>query len=300
MKTLLTDAFTFRTGSLDSEGLLAVLAGHDEKEEEGVPHTCIFLVKNGEIQDQVLAEWSSGHICNAGPGSFFVFGEFGDYLYYRDGDFTKGNLFLELSPDRVGVLRSGISKQGVVYWVGMSGLCFQFRPELQSGGAWDAGLPSDVDLEGLVPLPDGRWISYGRKGNVFRWSNKQWEQVDVPTNGILTCGCTAEDGTVFLGGQGGVLIRGNGEKWEVIEAESGPEEDIWGLCWFQGQLFVSTCLSVYRFRKGGFAPEAFSGESPESFYHVAHNHREMYSVGPKSLFRFDGETWSPILLPNPL
>jgi hypothetical protein len=300
MKNLLTDAFTFRTASLDSEGLLAVLAGHDEKEEEEVPHACLFILKNGEIQDQVLAEWSSGHLCNVGPGNFFVFGEFGDYLHYRDGDFTKGNLFLELSTDRVGVLRSGISKQGVVYWVGMSGLCFQFRPELQSGGAWDTGLPSDVDLEGLVSLPDESWISYGWKGNVFRWSDKQWNPIDVPTNVILTCGCTAEDGTVFLGGQNGILIRGKGENWELIEAESGPEEDIWGLYWFQEQLFVSTYLNIYRFNDGNFAPETFSGEIPESFYHMAHNQREMYSVGPKDLFHFDGKTWNPILLPNPL
>ena len=46
-------------------------------------------------------------------------------------------------------------------------------------------------------------VAVGWEGEIWRFDGTQWQQVESPTNRILTCVCTDDDGLSFAGGRNG-------------------------------------------------------------------------------------------------
>ena len=71
--------------------------------------------------------------------------------------------------------------------------------------------PNDVYSFGLKGPRRETLISYGRLGyweyTLFHYNGDHWEEVSVDVANVLWAGCCASDGTVFLAGAGGTILR---------------------------------------------------------------------------------------------
>jgi|GEM_PF-4250230 len=298
MASFLTDDFSLRTGAVDAEGRLLLLAGHDASDEEDVPHTCVVVVEDGNVTDKLLLDWRSGGVCSIAPQTFVVFGEFGDYLLYRGRETQKGSVFEESNSARQGVMRAGSAVGDTVLWVGMSGLAFVRDARLGWREA-NAGLPEDVDLEGVLGGSRPSALAYGWRGALYRFSGTSWTPIDTPSNLVLTCGCSDGRGGIYVAGQSGILIFGQDDQWNIVARDS-TVEDIWSVSWFQDTLRVATMSFVYELREGSLEPITYQDKIPGSCHHLVDNGSTLWSIGKKDLFRFEDNFWDKVDLPSPL
>lgn len=297
MAILLTDNFSLRSGAVDTNGTLMLLAEYDPSAKEDVPHTCILVVNDHALEDKVLLKWQSSCVRALAPGTFIVLGEFGDYLLYENGKQKIGNVFTESRFDRQGVMRAGaVVNNGDVFWVGMSGLAFRRRKN-EGWVSIQEGLPSDVDLEGIVVSNSGEVFAYGWKGHVFQFQEQTWLREDIPTNVILTCGSVTSSSNVFIGGQNGTILRGHKNDWRIIAIDT-INEDLWGMCWFEDKLYVSTMSFIYILDDEDISLVQYDDQFPETCHHLISNKSDLWSIGAKDLFRRKAQVWEKIELPN--
>ncbi len=121
------------------------------------------------------------------------------------------------------------------------------------------------------------------------WSNKY-----SPTNLILSKVCCAEDGNVYIGGQNATLIRGRHDAWEVIPIDDF-DDDIWGLAWFNGKLYISTLSDLYTLNTDNSIIKVDIGDkSVSTFYHITAADGVLWSIGRKDVMAFDGNIWTRI------
>ena len=299
MTALLTDTFSLRTGAVDADDTLALLAGYDPIDDEDAPHTCLLIVNDGMVEDKVLLDWRSSSACALAPGTFLVFGEFGDYLLYERGTTTTGKVFTEADSGRQGIMRAGAAIDGgTAVWVGMSGLAFQRAPAA-GWTSFGVGLPSDIELEGLIASANGQAFAFGWKGAVFRLQDRTWVPEQVPTNVTLTCGAAAPDGSVFIGGQNGTILNGHDGSWNIAVADASSE-DLWGACWFDGELYLSTMSFVYVLDDDQMRVVRYQDQIPDTCYHLISNGNALWSIGERDLFRLKDKIWQKIDLPSPV
>lgn len=159
----------------------------------------------------------------------FVVGSYGMLLVTNDGGQNW-----ELVSDRMDNAEAYHLNQivpapdGTLYIAGEAGFVYRSR---DGGESWDTLEPGyDGSFYGLVAVPGSgenyELLAYGLRGNLFRSidQGETWDQVDSGTTITLMSGLLLKDGTVLLGGQGGViLIRPPGEM--VISPVKNPDRE---------------------------------------------------------------------------
>jgi photosystem II stability/assembly factor-like uncharacterized protein len=106
---------------------------------------------------------------------------------------------------------------GKLFIAGEAGFVYR---STDGGMSWDTLEPGyEGSFYGIVAVPDGaggyELLAYGLRGNLFRSidAGDSWESLDSGTAVTLMSGALLEDGTVFLGGQGGtILVREPGAR----------------------------------------------------------------------------------------
>ena len=114
------------------------------------------------------------------------------------------------NPEAFHLNQFGLAPDGNLYIAGEAGYVFR---SVDGGDSWDTLEPGyDGSFYGIVVVPDGaagyELLAYGMRGNLFRSADKgdSWEQLDSGTQVTLMSGSVLRDGTVLLGGQGGVIL----------------------------------------------------------------------------------------------
>jgi hypothetical protein len=133
----------------------------------------------------------------------------------------------------------------------------------------------------------------GFKGEIWHYNGKAWLRVDSPTNVILNDVCCAGDGSVYIGGYKGILMRGDAGKMEVVEHAS-TKENIWGLAWHEKKLYLSTLKRVMTLEKGNTLTPVDMDAPVTSAYHLSAADGQLWSIGPKDIMAFDGKAWTRI------
>ena len=134
----------------------------------------------------------------------------------------------------------------------------------------------------------------GYDGDIFHWNGKSWRQIDSPTNLILTDVCCAADGLVYIVGQMGTIIRGRGDRWEVLD-HGGGKAHLWNCAVFQGRLYTTTNSKLLHLGTDGkLVPVDFGEDLPATVYHLATGDGILLSIGAKDVMSFDGITWTRI------
>ncbi len=109
---------------------------------------------------------------------------------------------------------------------------------------------------------------------------------------MTTVKCTETE--VHVGGHGGVLLRGRGNAWEILDQQA-TSDDIWDLEWFQGILYVSTLSGVFRWSGDGLEAVDFGPDLPKTTYQLTAADGVLWSVGRHDIMAFDGSCWKRIV-----
>ena len=87
----------------------------------------------------------------------------------------------------------------------------------------------------------------GGDGEVWQFDGTNFKQCDFPSNEPVENVCCAGDGYVYIGGRGGRLWKGKGDKWELI---SGKEFSVdWkDIEWFDNRLFLGSDYGLWELK----------------------------------------------------
>jgi hypothetical protein len=267
-------------------------------ERRGEPHACVFVWDDGSI-DRGDCNYDAHSACLIDlpeEGSVDI-SEAGYYTADTENDRVTQDLFDSYTPaareKRARGLRSVREIGGVAHAIGIRGMVYR----LDALDRWtriDEGLPHDFDGQAIHGTGLSDLHAVGFRGDAWHFDGKVWRRQDLPTNRNLTSVVCAADGTVYVAGHDGILLRGRPGQWESIE-HGDTDENIWDLEWFAGQLFVSTLDGLFSLQGDHLKPVAYGKHTPKSTYQLSANEGVMWSNGESDIMEFDGKTWTRIV-----
>lgn len=147
-----------------------------------------------------------------------------------------------------------------------------------------------VGFESIDGFDAAEIYAVGWDGAMWLFDGKSWTEIASPTNLILTDVCCAGDGLVYAAGLKGLLLRGRGQQWEIVQAPT-PIDDVWSIAWFQGSIFLSTFRGVYQLEKDDYVLVDMGIDPPATSFHLARATDQLWSIGAKDVLVFDGQRW---------
>lgn len=275
-----------------------ILAGDPKKEYDEIAHVILFTWHKGKFV-QGSASFNAHTSCIieipeygvvrvSGPGSYSV--------ETRKGS-TVGNIHDDSQPKpkepKYGDFRSVVEIGGKAYAVGHDGMVCR----LDSLNQWtriDEGLPGEFDIEGIHGFAGDDIYATGFKGQLWHFNGKIWNKLELPTNTNLSRLRCMEDENVYIGGHGGILVRGRGNQWTIIDHDE-TNKDIWGISWFNDEAYISTMSMVYRLKGQNLEPVNFGEDPPRTTYQLSAAKDVLWSIGEKDIMSFDGKRWTRIV-----
>lgn len=273
----------------------------DEMSAERIRHSILADLSDGKFSVIENTGWhSAGLALLTDPHEQAVaVGEGGmAVVFSADGSATEENIApTDLGPRNRGPIRGVRAVDGRIYAVGMDRQVYvrvgasDWRP-LQAGLS---GTPRGTTsgFESTDGYAQSELYAVGWDGEIWEFNGIGWVQRASPTNLVLTGVCCGEDGIVYACGRRGLLISGRHATWSVID-QSEITDDIWGLAWFAGRLFLSTFAGVYSMQDGLIELVDMGADQPETYYELTVSSGELWSIGAKDVMRFDGTTWSRV------
>lgn len=131
----------------------------------------------------------------------FVVGAYGRFLTTSDGGKTW--IASQPSADEVHYNRISAGQDGYLYLSGESGTTLVSS---DGGKNWiKAEVPYDGSLFGILPLDNGRIITYGLRGHILRSEDHgaSWVPLNNDVKVLIMGGIRLRNGVTVLGGQGG-------------------------------------------------------------------------------------------------
>ena len=300
----LIDTFSYTHGASSIKGSLLVASVSDDFAEDKVDHGFVFgfmkddwirPIENNELEWSVVGVTVVKEPMRQG----LLLGMWGEVLCIGSGD-THTEVITPVK--KRGPLLSTFTVGGRAYAVGMGRQVYrrdgrdqwtaideQIRP------AKDDAKPYGFDT--IAGFSESDIYAAGRYGEVFHFDGKTWTRLPVPTDQIITHACCAGDGKVYLCGRNGLLLKGRGAEWKVID--HGKRDDCWNLCWFDGRLYVATMKDVFWLSEeadGDYLNDVdwTNGDKPATCLRLSVADGVMWSIGAKDVLSFDGTTWTRI------
>jgi len=257
---------------------------------DDVAHVVLSGVYQGKWGDNFKAPWSSTAIAIARrPEEKAVcIGEDGDVRTYVGGKVTEERILP--APK---VIRNARSIDGEVYACGMLRQMYRRVGEAN----WrDISAPRPkkghtVGFESVDGFDGGEIYAVGWEGELWQYDGTRWTQHPTPTNVILSAVCCAGDGVVYVAGYGGVMLRGRGDQWELIDWEEGVTAQLWDVCWFDGKLYVAAINHLYTLAGPKLVPVDFGDSEPGTCFSLSSAGGVLWSVGRDDVVSFDGTSW---------
>lgn len=299
-------SLSLHSGAVASDGNILVIAVEEEKADHKVEHAHL-LIHDGQDWSHLAAldfscvrvVWRDGR-----EPCWIVLGVNGQIVTCSRRDATVHTpIFPRAKPGKMGIMSSLRIVGERVYAVGMRRQVFSsdeslsmWTNETDALAAWPA--LGDVDgFEAIGGIDESLVIVAGWNGEIAVRSHGAWRRMDSPTNFILYGVCVAETGDLWAVGQGGILLRGQGNTWKMV-GHGVPKEDFWDIAWYRGQFHASTLRSVFVFDAEGHATRLdMEDATTSSCYHLSVAGDHLCSIGPHAISHFDGETWIEVLLP---
>lgn len=84
----------------------------------------------------------------------------------------------------------------------------------------------------------------GGHGDLWRYDGVRWQQCAIPTNMIIENLCCAGDGKVYVGMQGGSVLKGRENTWKLIHKGTMtiPFKDI---VWYGGRIWCTSDYGIW-------------------------------------------------------
>jgi hypothetical protein len=291
------DEVRYHTGCGANGGMAAFALTHAELAKQRIDHAFVVTWNGKDWDEQHTLTWSVAGLCwiTRPRPAWVAVGANGTALVVegtvaREEPLGEG----EEAAGRVGFLRGVRSIAGRAYAVGMCRQVYR-RPDdgrwhrIDQGCRRPTGDYSMVGFESIDGFSEDDLYAVGLRGEIWHGDGVRWTRVETPTNAILTQVCCAGDGLVYACGRQGILLKGRGDRWEVIEQQVAAD-DLWGLAWFEDRLFISSLyyLGVYDGRE--LTLVTVEG-APSSCYHLSATTDRLWSIGPREVATFEGGAW---------
>jgi len=273
----------------------------DDLSERRIRHTVLAFWANGKFAEAAQTGWHTAAlavlaqprecaVAVAESGQALAFGLRGYKVEERIGTDADG-------PANRGPLRGARTIGDRVYAVGMDRQAYirlgdrDWRPMQQGLTGTPPGQTSG--FEAVDGFGAGEIYAVGWDGEIWQFDGTAWTRQDSPTNLVLTDVCCGGDGQVYACGRNGLLLRGRGPTWSVVEQDV-IDEDIWSLAWFGDALYLATFEAVYAMRGDAIEMVDFGEEEAVSTYRLGVGPASLWSVGAKDVMSFDGTAWTRI------
>lgn len=135
----------------------------------------------------------------------------------------------------------------------------------------------------------------GMNGQFYFYDGVAWAQVNGLTNLALEKVLCAPNGSVYAAGQLGIIIKGRGPQWEIIDQDI-IDDTVWDLAWFRDKLWLSTVNSLY-VTEDDAIENVVLGESNSSFRYLAGDEEVLWSIGSRDLFLNKNGVWNAVPTP---
>lgn len=291
---------SFRSGAIVKKNVCCLIAGADALTSKNLPNT-EFITYVDRQWGSHLAKWSAVSICitQAPKEQMAAISAEGQVAIYGKGeDFEEQIGRGEDHPEKRGPLREVRTIAGRAYACGMDRQVYR----REGPHAWTCidldmrKAPAALDVFGFESIHgfgETDLYAVGWHGEIWHFDGRRWSPIESPTNLILTRVFCAQDGSVYICGQQGMLIKGRGGRWRVIE-HGETSEDFWDLQWFDGRLYLSTTRMLYRLAGERLERVDTGEEIPATCYHLDAADGILWSIGPKDILQFDGKAWTRI------
>ena len=299
-----TDLFSFVGGAVRSRELTYLALVNDEMAATKTDHSYFSQWYKG-VWGKVIdgsSAWTTCDVtvCQHPLHQCIFLGLNGEVLCVGSGDLHEETIREGKpdSPENRGMMRGLATIDGKAYAVGMQRQVYR-RDGANTWTCIDAlARPAQRDetvysFEGIGGFSAKEIYAAGRRGEIWRYDGTAWTQQDSPTNVILTRVCCAGDGNVYICGRAGTLIRGQRDRWDVID-HFATKDDFWGISWYNDHLYVSTMNDVYRLEGDKLMRLDFGEDKPSSFLTLSAADGVLWSIGPKDVMSFDGKAWTRI------
>lgn len=158
----------------------------------------------------------------------------------------------------------------------------------------DAGLPTTFNAEAIHGFNSTEIYAVGSRGALWQFDGKTWLERELPTNCYLTRVKCAANGVVFIVGHDGILLRGRNNNWEVIKQEA-TVSDLWGVEWFQNELYVCTMSNLYQLKGSNLDVVDFGIDLQPTCYHLSSTGDVMWVIGEDNIMSYNGSEWVRVL-----
>ncbi|MCF7223508.1 hypothetical protein [Marilutibacter chinensis] len=296
-----TGTYSFVTGAVRFFDLTYIAMSADELDKAKYPHSDFVEWDNHVWRDGGRVLWPTAGIAIAQKPlqQMCAVGVYGGVLLLGGGDRHEeqiGNTD-ELIKAR-GPLRGVRTIGEHVYVVGMNRQAWRRNDAHQWVSIDQGARPADgsrevVGFEAVDGFSESDIYAVGLDGEIWRFDGNTWSQKQSPTNIVLTRVLCAGDGVVYASGRKGLLLRGRGDAWDIIDHQS-MIDDIWDLAWYQDKLYLSTMYGLFTLDQDKLLPVDFGEDSPSSCYHLSTSDGVLWSIGGKDIMAFDGNSWARI------
>lgn len=156
----------------------------------------------------------------------------------------------------------------------------------------DPGMDQPLTLNAIAGSAEDDIFVAGYHGRILHFDGRDWDELDSPTNLHLERICVVGRGEAYVCGNEGTLLWIHGAG--ITDLSIDTEEHFWGMTSFDGHLYVATLSTMYVLEDGDlYELDTGLGEGVE-FYRLDSRDGMLWSIAPKDLVRFDGETWERV------
>jgi hypothetical protein len=294
-------------GFINPKDRIAVIGASERLDEDEVDHAFVAIWKEKEWATSWDEEFS---IVSAASGlgkqatAAVLMGMTGEV---RAID-AQGNTTLEkmgrgnAAPNRLRTMHEVRAIGEGFYAVGMRRQVFRRNV---SGGNWqkiDVGVfvpDTSKEIAGFLSVDgfdESEVYAVGYSGEIWQYNGKTWRKIDSPTNLRLESIRCCPDGRAVACGDAGVILRGRGDSWEVIEQDV-TEESILSAACLGDRIYLATEDGTILTLKGkSVKPVKIStskSDEPTTGF-LDSNGKRLISIGATDVLVFDGKKWQSL------
>ncbi|SEW34697.1 hypothetical protein SAMN05428988_4191 [Chitinophaga sp. YR573] len=293
------------TGIITETGVIAIIAASEELENKDIPHSLLAVLKDKTWkifqEDMDIVSLTSGKK------------NFARHVSYMgiDGQLTINeptavhNEHVHKGKNGPNNLRTMSEVRAIGDYFVAVGMRRQVYSRKIMNGKWtrlDAGVileEDSLEIAGFLSvdgIDDNEIYAVGYRGEIWMRQAKQWQQIDSPVNTRLECVRCGADGTVLICGDNGIVLKGRGTQWKVIQTnETGTFKSA---TQFRGQWYVADEEGhLYIVMDDGLHPEPGFEKLGVTSGVIDSNENTLLSVGEEDIVLFDGKKWQRLKHP---
>ena len=250
---------------------------------------------SGAIREQAVLSWkvvSMTHTRRTGSLLTFALGEDGQLVVIEKVKVWERPLTAMPGYEAGhGPLRKLRAFGDAVVAVGMDRRVYEFRPD----ETWfDRSAPATrakpvTGFEAVTGSGLEDFYCAGWRGEIWHCAAGKWQQIDSPTNIMITDLTLAGD-TVYGCGLAGLILVGSGAQWRVLD-QGAFDLDLYSICVYEGRIFAASLYGVYELKQDKLHDVDYGIVPPTTAHTLCSTPEGLGVIGAKDLFFFDGATW---------